>query len=432
MTTAAASDLLLPPGLRVREFFLARQPIVNREQNLVGYELLFRGTQTNAAHIINDLSATAAVIAHTSQLGLEKVVGDSIGFLNVDAAVLMSDIFQFLPREKVVLEIMETVKATPEVLQRISELATAGFQFALDDVIADSEDVKQLLPMVDIVKLDLRDMSSSALRKLAPRFKQSGKRLVAEKVESPMQFQACLELGFDYFQGYYFAKPVILTGKKLSPSQVAIMRLMKLLMSDADNHEIEEAIKRDVTLGLNLLRLVNTPAVGMRHRIDSLNQALLVLGREQLRRWLQIMLYAEPCKKGQSMTPLLSLASARGKLLELLAQAIYPNQRKMADTAFTVGIMSLLDALFGLPMENIVQEMPVVDEVSSALLFRDGHFGELLRVAECLEQTESNTDELPALLQRLALSDESLYQMEIAAFEWSNGIARAALQADIS
>ncbi len=416
----------ITPHLRVREFFLARQPILDRQQELIGYELLFRNTESGPANIVNDLSATASVIAHTAQLGMEKVIGDTVGFINIDGAVLMSDIFRFLPREKVVLEIVETVKVTPAILARVQELVDAGFIFALDDVITDSDDVQQLLPLVEIVKFDLRDMPLSALLKLTPQFKKAGKRLLAEKVETPEQFKICLDLGFDYFQGYYFAKPLILTGKKLSPSQMAIMQLMQLLNSDADNAVIEETIKRDVTLGLNLLRLVNTPAIGVRQRIDSLSHALLVLGRDQLRRWLQIMLYAEPCKKGQSMTPLLSLASTRGKLLELMAQALYPGQRKIADTAFTVGIMSLMDTLFGLPMQTILDEIAVVAQVSDALLHRDGYFGDSLRLAEYIERIEESGPLLVAQLDKLHLSSEALYQMEMTAFEWSNSVTHAA------
>jgi EAL and modified HD-GYP domain-containing signal transduction protein len=427
------TDAVPPEGngtrpLRVREFFLGRQPILDRDQNLFAYELLFRNADVGPANITTDLAATASVIAHASQLGMEKVIGDGLGFVNVDAAVLMSDIFQFLPREKLVLEIVETVRATPEVLERIDVLHRAGFRFALDDVIADTDDVQRLLPFVEFVKLDLRDMPLSALLKLAPQFKRQGKKLLAEKVESVEEYRLCQGLGFDYFQGYYFAKPVILSGKKLSPSQVAVMQLLKMVNSEAtSNAEIESAIKRDVSLGLNLLRLVNSAAVGARQRIESLSQALMVLGRVQLQRWLQIMLYAEPCKKGQAMTPLLLLATSRGRLLELMAQRLRPNQPQIADTAFTVGIMSLVDALFGMPMEDIVQQIAVVDEVADALLHRRGFYGELLHVAEYLDHIEQSTPQLIASLQTLDLDSDDLVGLEMAAYEWGDNVCRSAL-----
>ena len=426
-TMSDQTPLTTVPPLRVREFFLARQPILDRNQELVAYELLFRGGEVASADITNDLSATAAVISHTAQLGIEKVIGDALGFVNVDAAVLMSDIFAFLPRERVVLEIVETVQATPEVVARVKELSEQGFQFALDDVITDSADVQKLLPMTSIVKFDLRDMPLSALLKLTPQFKQAGKKLLAEKVESYGQFKICLDLGFDYFQGYYFAKPSLLSGKKLSPSQLAVMDMMKLVLSDAGTAEIERAIKQDAALSLNLLRLANAPAFGIRHRIDSLSQALIVLGRDHLRRWLQIMLYAEPCKKGHSLPPLLALATTRGKMLELLARKVAPDNRNTADTAFTVGIMSLADTLFGMPMEAILEQIHLIDEVAQAPLSRKGFYGDLLKLAEYLERIEEAQDLIPPLLRKLQLSHDDLYELEIASFEWSDQVAHSAV-----
>lgn len=416
-----------PHSLRARDFFLARQPILNRDQGLFAYELLFRNTEIGPANFTSDLSATASVIAHTAQLGIEKVVGDVCGFVNVDAAVLMSDIFHFLPREKVVLEIIETVTATPEVLARVAELKAEGFVFALDDVITDSDDVRKFLPLVDVVKFDLRDMPLSALLKLTPQFKLAGKKLLAEKVESFGQFKICLDLGFDYFQGYYFAKPSVLSGRKLSPSQLSVMELMNLVVSDADSADIEKAIKHDVTLGLNLLRLANAPAFGVRRRVESLSQALAVLGREQLRRWLQIMLYAEPCKKGNSMTPLLLLATTRGKMLELMAQKLRPGNRNIADTAFTVGIMSLMDTLFSMPMQAILEQVAVVDEVGDALHARKGFYGDLLKLAEYLERIEEAEPLLVPLLKKLQLSNDDLYELEVASFEWSDRVLQSTI-----
>lgn len=425
MTAPSLPETGLAASLRMREFFLARQPILDRRQSLVGYELLFRNSASGPANITSDLAATASVIAHASQLGMEKVVGNGLGYLNVNAAVLMSDIFRFLPREKIVLEIIETMKVTPEILERISELVGQGFRFALDDVITDSDDVQKLLPFADIIKLDLRDMPLSALLKLTPRFRASQKKLLAEKVESREQFDTCLELGFDYFQGYYFAKPVILSGRTLLPSQLAIIRLMNQIASDADNTEIEASIKMDISVCFNLLRLVNTPTAGSGHRIDSIRQALLLLGRTQLRRWLQILLYAEPCKRGESAVQLLTLAATRGKLLELIAQQIKPHNRAAGDAAFTVGIMSLMDTLFGIPMDEILEQVPVVTEVADALLHRVGPYGEMLKLAEQMEYIEE-TAPVQDLLARLHLSSQELTGLQMIAFEWSDNVARNA------
>jgi c-di-GMP phosphodiesterase len=420
----ASSDT---PQAPVRDFYLGRQPILDRNQALFGYEMLFRNAPSGPAQIDTDMSATASVIAHAAQLGLEKAMGDALGFLNVDAEVLMSDIFVFLPRERVVLEIVDSMPVSLTVLDRIAELRGHGFRFALSDVASDAPDVRQLMPLMDFIKLDLRDMPHSALMRLTATFKQAGKKLLAEKVETRAEFEACLALGFDYFQGFYFARPAVISGRKLSPSQLAVMELMTLITSDADNIEIERAVKRDVTLALNLLRLVNTPAVGARYKIDSLSQAVTVLGRRQLQRWLQILLYAEPAKRGSSMTPLLMLATTRGRMLELLAQRLQPSQRNIADVAFTVGIMSLMDVLFGMTMEEIVAQIPVIDEVAGALLERKGFFGQLLHLAECIERMDEMDGQVEPALRGLALSTDELVQLEMAAFEWTDTVVRYAI-----
>lgn len=421
------SDINPPSQMqRSDEFFLARQPILNRDQGLLGYELLFRRAGFGPAEVIDDRSATASVIAHASELGLENVIGASLGFVNIDAVVLMSDFVSFLPADKVVLEILETVIVTDEIVGRVAELAKAGYTFALDDVIADSEGLQRLLPFASIIKIDIMGMADADLVRLSRQFATGGKKLLAEKVENIEEFKRCLNLGFSYFQGYYFAKPVIMTGRKLSPSQVAILRLMSQIVADADTAEIEITIKHEAALSFNLLRMVNSPGIGVTHRVDSLSHALIVLGRRQFQRWLQILLYAEPGKASFAVAPLLSMATTRGKLLELIAQKRHPGNHNMADTAFTVGIMSLMDTLFGLPMEKILEQISVVEEVSDALLFRNGFYGDMLKLAEYLERVDESAPLMLALMQKLELSIEELYGLQVAAYEWSESVSRTA------
>ncbi|OWW22156.1 EAL and HDOD domain-containing protein [Noviherbaspirillum denitrificans] len=423
------SDIAADPsfhGARARDFFLARQPILNRGQGLVAYELLFRRADAGTASVIDDLAATAAVIEHATELGMENVIGGSLGFVNIDKTVLMSDFVQFLPRDKVVLEILETVKVTSEVIERVTELRKAGYTFALDDVINESEDVRMLLPHVDIIKVDIAGLPPSTLTELSTRFRSARKKLLAEKVENIDEYKRCLELGFDYFQGYYFAKPAVLSGKKLSPSQVALLRLMSQLSSDADNAVVERTIKQDASLGITLLRMANSPALGTGHRIKSLAQALMLLGRRQLQRWVQILLYAEPMKATGLLSPLLVLATTRGKLLELMADRIAPRNRNMADVAFTVGIMSLMDALFDQPMAKILEQMLVDDAVRDALLEREGVYGEMLQLAEYMEQLDEYSRQLFPALDGLSLSHEDLCDIQLEAYAWSEQVSHQA------
>ncbi|MDB5748547.1 MAG: hypothetical protein JWP72_3395 [Massilia sp.] len=400
------------------EFFLARQPILGRDQHLVAFELLFRAAgEHDDARLTDGAAATAAVISHASQLGLAQVVGEKLAFVNVDEVVLMSDFVRFLPPNKVLLEILETVKPTQPLLARVAELKKLGFKFALDDVIDHTSEVDQLLDLVDVVKIDLQGVATEALAPLVASMHAAGKKLLAEKVETQSEFRLCQELGFDYFQGYYFARPVILSGRKITPSELVILRLLELINSDADNAVIETAVKRDALISLNLLRLVNSRAAGPEDRIESVAEALNKLGRKQLRRWLQILLYATPGKPVELASPLLQLATTRGKLLELMSLQVRPGDVVGAERAFTVGIMSLADALFSMPMADILDNVELADDVRAALLGRCGDLGTMLDLVERLEKADTDR-QFTAALRKLELTSKQVREIELAAFDW--------------
>jgi EAL and modified HD-GYP domain-containing signal transduction protein len=400
------------------EFFLARQPILGRDQRLVAYELLFRAAgEHEDARLTNGAAATAAVISHASQLGLEQVVGNKLAFVNVDHDVLMADYVRFLPPNKVILEILETVKPTEPLLARVAELKELGFKFALDDVINHSEEVEQLLGLVDVVKIDLQGVAPEALGHLCASLRKSGKKLLAEKVETQQEFRLCQELGFDYFQGYYFARPLILSGRKITPSELVILHLLQLINSDADNATIETAVKRDPLISLNLLRLVNSRAAGPEGRIESIAEALARLGRKQLRRWLQILMFAAPDSTVELNSPLLQLATTRGKLLELMSLQVRPGDVTGAERAFTVGIMSLADALFSMPMADILDNVELAMDVRLALLERAGDLGAMLDVVERLEKADTGR-QFTAALRRLGLTSKQVREIELTSFDW--------------
>ena len=401
------------------EFYLARQPILGRDQKLVAFELLFRAAPEHEdAQLTDYAAATAAVISHASQLGMHQVVGEQVAFVNVDEVVLMSDFVRFLPPDKVILEILETVLPTPQLLGRIRELKELGFKFALDDVIGHSDQVSKLRNLVDVIKVDLQGVGRDGLAELVHALRGPHQKLLAEKVETVEEFQLCLELGFEYFQGYYFARPAILSGKKITPSELVLLRLLDLIHSEADNEAIEAAVKRDALLSLNLLRLVNGYLTGTGvPRVESISQALAQLGRSQLQRWVQILLYSGPEGNVELNSPLLQLATTRGRLLELMTLTVRPGDVAGANTAFTVGILSLMDALFDVPMRTILDKVEISREVRTALLERGGDYGAMLSVAEGLERAEPGRD-MAAALARLGLSVKQVREIELAAFGW--------------
>lgn len=410
-----------------QELFLGRQPILDRDQNLAAFELLFRSSQVNGAHIEDDLLASATVINHAfSELGVEAVLGRYMGFINLSAPLIMSDVIELLPRNRVVLELLETVRIDAPLVARLKQLKAMGFQLALDDYLGHEEQYAEVLPVVDVVKVDVKDMAPEQLKEVTRRLRRFPVKLLAEKVDSREQGDRCRELGYELFQGYYFARPSVLKGKRLSHAETTIMRLLGMVMGEAHGTELEQVFKQNPDLSINLLRLVNSVALAGRTRITSLSQALLMLGRSQLQRWLQLLLFGiSSSADARFPSPLLVLASTRGKLMELLAGRSPGASAALCDQAFLTGIMSLVSALLGMPLPDILKGLPLPDEVRIALLDRTGLLGELLLLVEALEQTGAD-DEAGRVHSISFLDSEAINEAYLSAIAWANKISDTA------
>jgi c-di-GMP-related signal transduction protein len=405
-------------------FWLGRQPILDRSGATVAYELLFRSGDVNAAAVPDNRTATARVISHAfGELGLGSVLGERRGFINFDAELLMSDVVELLPPDRTVIEILESVAITPAVVARCRALRERGFLFALDDIVQLDEAHAPLLPFVEVIKIDVLGLSRETLAQLATKGRAAGRwmRLLAEKVDSTEQAELCRALGFDLFQGYFFARPVIIKGRRADPSKRQLMRLLEQTLDESDNSAIQETFKEAPELSYKLVRLVNSVGLGARTPIQSLSHALVILGRRQLQRWLQVLLFAHQ-NTGEFPSPLLQMAAARGKLMELLAESNSGDAR-WSDQAFMTGILSLLDTLLEMPMSEVIEHVRLPDEVRAALLDRTGRMGHLLRVVEALERT--NDASVSALLaEGDPCTTGELPQLQIAALTWSNALGR--------
>ncbi len=406
-----------------QEIFLGRQPILDRHQRLVAYELLFRAGQVNSATVTNDVLATSSVIHHAfADMGIQSVLGACRGFINFDAEMLHSDIIEILPKQQIVLELLETIAIDDALVARCRELKHSGFTLALDDFVF-AEAYRPLLELVDIVKVDLLLHDREALREAVAHLKQWPVKLLAEKVDSQEQAQYCMALGFDFFQGYYFAKPAILSAKRADPASLTLMRLLGLVLSDADIHEIEQVFKQNPSLTYNLMRLVNSVATGVGRQIGSVAEAIVVLGRRHLQRWLQLLLFSLQAGSPHP-SPLLMLAAGRGKMMEILASRADSPDAELEDRAFMTGILSLLDVVLGRPLDEITNEINLADDVKAALLRCEGKLGGLLRLAELSEKADS-VEVSEHLAQSLGLSLGDIAQAEIEALRWVNEIAIA-------
>jgi c-di-GMP-related signal transduction protein len=404
-------------------FFLGRQSILDRNQNLAGFELLFRSSEKNAAMFQDGDVATSLVINHSfNELGFKAVLGNFRGFINVGKAMLMSDMIELLPKDQVVIELLETVLIDDAVVMRCKQLKSIGYMLALDDVKHYSGHLEPLRDVVDVVKVDILHMDEEAITRIMGQFKKWPVKMLAEKVDDWKTAKHCQELGFDLFQGYYFSKPIIITGKRLSHTELELIRLIGLVTSEAEAVDIEMMFKRNPGLTFNLLRLTNTVASGLHKKITSVRHAIMALGRRQLQRWLQMLLFANE-KGGIFPNPLLQLAATRGKFMELLVGQIDSNNKELEDQAYMVGIMSLMESLLSMPLAEIISHLKAPPSVSNALFSRSGQLGKLLQLIELLEKNEMEKASL--MLKELAPLDVSqVNTAQLEALAWANSIGQ--------
>ncbi len=403
------------------EIFLGCQPILDRRQSICAYELLFRSGQSNSAEILDDLQASASVISYAfGDLGISSSLGKGKCYINISRKLLMRSMIEILPMERVVLELLESIEADEEVLERCRELKEKGFSLALDDFNLRNHQAG-LLEVVDIVKVDISACTDcDEVKRSLEYLKSWPVKLLAEKVETMEQVKQCLEMGFDFFQGYFFARPHMIIGKRVDPSHMTLLHLLGMILEDADSNEIEKLFKRAPDLSYNLLRLVNSVASGMHQKISSLKQAIVVLGQQQLLRWLQLLLFTD--RHGDNVSnPLLLLAAQRGKLLEALAEIINPRDAALRDRAFMTGILSLLDVLLNQPLEDIIKQINLTNDVRHALLERQGRLGSMLQLAIALEQNEF--EKVTELLAELKISMDELMHSRAEAMVWAAVVA---------
>lgn len=405
--------------------FLARQPILDARTRIVGHEVLYRHAAEAAAAVIGDASQASArvMLDAFNSFDVDSILGTGLGFFNVNAEVLDSDMVESLPPRRVVLEILESVVVTPALADRCRQLRRRGFTLALDDYVHD-DPRHSLLDLVGYVKIDLPAVPPRELTRLVSRLKSRPVRLLAEKVETREEFARCRKLGFELFQGYYFARPTTMAGRSIDPARSTVMELLRMLSRGAGLAELSAEFKRNADLGLTLLRIVNSVEFARRQRIKNVEQALVLLGERRLRRWLALLLFAGDRMLRMS-APLLQTAVMRGRLLEVLAG----HCRALAgpdgeSRAFLAGMLSLADVLLCVSLRELVDSLCLDSEIRGALLHREGQLGELLALAEAVERADF--PDLELRLEGLGLLPDALASAELSAFRWASGLAGAA------
>ncbi|HYN38700.1 MAG TPA: HDOD domain-containing protein, partial [Rhodospirillales bacterium] len=361
------------------ESLLSRQPILDQQQELVGYELTLVPAVDNELSSPHRSRAAALICATYAELGIRSALGRHRAFLPVAPDFLHDDAIEALPPDAVVLELVLDSVPDERLLERCRTLRERRYSLALANYTGLDERSRSVLILVDVVKIDVRQCDDAMLGELAGPLARLPLRLLAQGVATQEAMERCRNIGFQLFQGNYFARPEIVSGRRLTASQASLIQLINLAGRDAESIRIEDGFKHDPALAVNLLRIVNSVGYGGAQRVSSLRHAITLLGRRQLQRWLQLLLMTPAGKAADtSRSPLLQVAALRGRMMEMLIEHSHPRQRKLADQAFIAGIMSMMPAALGLPMNEIFGQITLEPEIMQALSSEEGALGKTL------------------------------------------------------
>ena len=403
------------------DLFIARQPIFTVKQQVYGYELLFRSGATNAFPEIDGNHASARVMVDgLCTLGLETLTGGARAFVNLTRDLLVGDYGGLLPKESAVIEVLETATPDEKLVAACRRLKNAGYLIALDDF-TERPGMAPLVELADILKIDVLATPAAECGALVARHAPRGRRLLAEKVETPEAFQQAVTLGYTYFQGYFFAKPAVLHAKGAPEFRLTYLTLLQeVLKPEVDVRKVAAIIGRDVTLSYKLLRFINSAFFGLRRTIGSIAEALNLLGERELKRWAGLLSLA--ALASNKPAELVVEAALRARFCEGLAADAGLGAR--SEELFLLGLFSLLDAILDRPLEALLQELPIPPTVKAALA---GEAGPLRDVYECvLTYLRADWEHLSAKMDALGLGDDAVPQRYHEALAWT----RRALSAD--
>ncbi|MGF6539180.1 EAL and HDOD domain-containing protein [Paraburkholderia youngii] len=426
----------------------ARQPILNRDGMLCGYEIKVRAPELPLADA--DLSAprthidlhpnadalpgraptpvqrvARAIVRGLVQSDVRGALTGHPAYVDVSRELLLDDAILRLPAERFMLELPSSLEVDDELIARLVYLHGRRYRFALDDVTQPNETFAKLLPYAEVVKIDVPRTPRALLPKLASVLKSAGKLLLASGVDAQADFETVHELGFDRFQGYYFARAQSASSRSVSAPRHALLNLLQLLAGDPTVAQLEAELKLNPVLVMHLMKLANSSGLAVGHKVTTLRDAINATGTDRIARWTQLLLYADGRKVALEDDPLLQLAATRARFMELAIERMPEAGRDEADAAFLTGVFSFVDAVFGGSLEKTLNILTLSRPIQAAILHREGRLGLLLSAVEALEG--GAWERVATLSERLApLTLEDVAQMGLAAGAWAGVADRSA------
>ncbi|MBU3145501.1 EAL and HDOD domain-containing protein [Clostridium sp. CF012] len=395
------------------DVYVARQPIFDCNNITIAYELLFRNSLENKYSGEDGYKATLEVINNTFfTIGLNNVIAGKKAFINLNESLLKTDFITALPPEYVVIEVLETVEPTDEIIERCKELKNKGYTLALDDFVFYPK-YRKLLDVVDIIKVDFTITTGSARKLVMELVKNKNIKFLAEKVETKEEYLEAISYGYAYFQGYFFSKPEILIGKDIPLNKMIYLRLIKELNSKEFHvDKLEELIVRDVSIAYKLLKMINSSSFGIRNKITSMKLAINMMGEKEMIKWLYMLVI-----RGISLDKpgeIITLSLQRAKFCEQIA--ILSNNKAIAFDAYLTGMLSTMDAILNLPMEKILDELSIGEDVKVALTKGSNTLGVIYMIVK--EYEKGNFDRVIILSHELNINAGDLGRTYFNVLSW--------------
>jgi c-di-GMP phosphodiesterase len=391
------------------DVFVARQPIFDPRLEVAAYELLFRGANNHETAVISDNEeATSTVVINAfTELGLDTVVGERRAWVNVSRDFVLGAMAYALPKDRVVLELLEDQHVDGDLLNQLDLLRRDGYTVALDDF-AWADEREPLLSHVDIVKVEVLGRDPEAVALDVEKLKPYGVTLLAEKLETREDYERCAALGFELFQGYFFCKPEMMSAKGVAPNRLSMLQLVAALQDpNIQFGDLETLISRDVALSYRLLRYINSAFFGLRREVDSIGRALALLGLENVKRWSTLTIFAGIDEKPREV---IVTGLTRARFCELAGPKHFDEPQP--DRLFTLGLFSVIDALMDAPMEEVLSKIPFPAEMTDALVKRTGNKGELLDAAlRCERGTFASRQLAEIQLEAMSWATEAADQL---------------------
>lgn len=408
------------------EVFVAKQPIFNSNQEVFAYELLYRSSQKNSFPNINGDQATADVIINSYlNIGIEELSNGKPCFINFTEKLLQLNIPTYFGPREIVVEILESVQPTEEIIEICKELKRLGYQIALDDVVVNSDDplVNPLFPFADYIKVDFLLTDKEIRKRIESMAKRLGIKMVAEKVETIEDFEEAKNGGYEYFQGYHLAKPTIVSTFDI-PTYFFFdyASIDDLAMTEMSFDSITELIEKDPSLSYKLLKLVNSSFNRSKQKIHSVKQAVMLLGLIEIKKWLYVLSVRENAREvAEQSKDIIQLSLTRAKMCESIEKL--RRNRTATSAYFTLGMFSLVDRMVGVPMEKIILDLPLQEDLTDALTGVQNPLKDVLDLVTAVETAQWGM--ISEKCRDLSIAEKDLFKIYAESLNWSNELMEA-------